>query len=37
MIDEATYEKRIRNGEKLVLLDDMVLDIGDFAYHHPGG
>ena len=37
LIDEPTFEQRIRSGEKLVLLDDMVLDIGEFSYHHPGG
>jgi hypothetical protein len=37
VIDEKTLEKRIILGQKLVILDDMVLDISDFAYHHPGG
>lgn len=37
LIDEETLERRVRSGEKLVVLDDMVLDIGAFSYHHPGG
>lgn len=37
VIDEETFENWVKNGEKLVILDDMVLDIGAFAYHHPGG
>ena len=37
VIDEETFERWVKAGEKLVLLDDMVLDIGAFAYHHPGG
>ena len=37
VIDEEMFEKRISEGIQLVILDDMVLDISDFAYHHPGG
>lgn len=36
-ISEATFEERIKNGEKLVVLDNMVLDVSSFAYSHPGG
>lgn len=24
-------------GEKLVILDDMILDVGEYLYEHPGG
>jgi len=34
---EEEFEKRVKNGEKLVILDNLVLDIGGFAYAHPGG
>lgn len=34
---EEEFEKRVKNGEKLVVLDNMVLDIGGYAYAHPGG
>ena len=28
---------RIKNGEKLVILDDMILDVTKFMGEHPGG
>ena len=28
---------RVLNGEKLVILDDMVPDVSEFAWEHPGG
>ena len=31
------FEYRIVAGEKLVVLEDMVIDISTFAYAHPGG
>ena len=31
------FEKRVGSGEKLVLLDDKVLDVGKFMWNHPGG
>ena len=31
------FEKRIEQGEKLVILDDMVLDVSKFYTLHPGG
>jgi cytochrome b involved in lipid metabolism len=34
---EEEFEKRVKNGEKLVILDNMVIDIGTYAYAHPGG
>lgn len=34
-MDEFDY--RVQAGEKLVLLDDMVIDVTKFAYSHPGG
>ena len=32
VIDEKTFEKRIADGQKLVILDDMVLDVSNFSY-----
>lgn len=31
------FEARIKNGEKLAILDDMVLDLTDYMVNHPGG
>ena len=31
------FEHKVKNGEQLVVLDDMVLDISKFIAHHPGG
>ena len=34
-LDEFNF--RVKNGEKLLLLDDMVVELSRFAYCHPGG
>ena len=31
------FEERIAGGEQLVLLDDLVLDISQYQFNHPGG
>ena len=31
------FEKRIKRGERLHILDNLVLDLKDFARKHPGG
>ena len=31
------FDERIRGGEKLCILDDMVLDVTSFRADHPGG
>ena len=31
------FRQRVRDGEKLTLLDDMVLDVSSYAHFHPGG
>jgi len=31
------FQERVKNGEKLVVLDDMVLDVSSFINNHPGG
>lgn len=31
------FNSRVKDGEKLVLLDDMVIELSRFAYSHPGG
>ena len=34
---EEELEKRIAKGEKLMVLDNMIIDVSSFAYTHPGG
>lgn len=36
-MSEEEFERRVKEGEKLVILDNMVLDISGYAYAHPGG
>jgi len=31
------FEERLRKGEKLMILDDLVLDVSEFEKYHPGG
>lgn len=31
------FRKKVESGEKLVILDDMILDVTNFAWNHPGG
>ena len=31
------FERRLHHGEKLVILDDLVLDVSEFYKRHPGG
>ncbi len=31
------FERRLRIGVQLVILDDLVLDVSEFALYHPGG
>jgi cytochrome b involved in lipid metabolism len=31
------FKMKISNGEKLVILDDMVLDVSKYMVNHPGG
>ena len=37
MITEADFHKRVEGGEKLIVLDDVVLDVSAYMKHHPGG
>ena len=37
VIDERTYSERIRKGELLVVLDDLVIDVSTYIEAHPGG
>jgi cytochrome b involved in lipid metabolism len=30
-------EERIAKGEKLVILDNLVLDVSEYRFSHPGG
>lgn len=34
---EEEFEERIKRGEKLCILDDLVLDISGYDTNHPGG
>lgn len=36
-LDRTEFTEMLKNGRKLVLLDDLVLDIADFIETHPGG
>lgn len=36
MSSEEFYE-RVKRGEKLVLLNDMVLNVSKYMFNHPGG
>ena len=36
-MSETCFEQRVKNGEQLMILDNMVLDVSSFAYSHPGG
>ena len=31
------FNTRVSQGEKLVILDDLVLDMRPYLYNHPGG
>ena len=33
----SDFEDRVNNGESLVLIDGMVLDVREFLQYHPGG
>lgn len=37
VMTEAEFEEKIKNGEKLVILDDLVLDVTNYSDNHPGG
>jgi len=37
VISSQEFQSRVKKGEKLVLLDDMVLDVTRFMFNHPGG
>lgn len=37
VINVDEFERRLHNGEKLVILDDLVLDVSEFYKVHPGG
>jgi cytochrome b involved in lipid metabolism len=37
IMDSQDFEERVNKGEKLMILDDLVLDVSEFINHHPGG
>ena len=37
VITEHEFEAKVLAGENLSILDNMVLDLTDFAHTHPGG
>lgn len=37
IISEDEFEERVKQGEKLVILDDLVLTIDEYGWRHPGG
>ena len=36
-MDLKEFKNRIANGEELVVLDDLILDISNYQFNHPGG
>lgn len=36
-MSQEEFEHEVANGRKLVILDEYVLDVGDFAKYHIGG
>lgn len=36
-ITAAEFEARVAGGEELVILDDLVLDVSEYQWNHPGG
>ena len=36
-MDYNEFNKRVDEGQKLVILDDMILDVRRFMLNHPGG
>lgn len=37
VISPEEFDERVKAGEKLVILDDNIIDLTMFAYSHPGG
>lgn len=37
VMTEEEFKQRVTNGEKLVILDDLVLKVEGFSNYHPGG
>lgn len=37
IMTEAEFEQKVKNGEELWILDDLVLNLKDFTRWHPGG
>lgn len=37
VMNAEEFERRLHNGEQLMILDDLVLDVSEFALYHPGG
>ena len=31
------FKNLVKKGRKLVILDDLVLDVSTYLYNHPGG
>ena len=36
-VTQTEFRERISRGEKLVILDEFVVDVGEFMSKHPGG
>ena len=36
-IDMPTFDSKLLSGAQLVVLDDLVLEVGDYMRAHPGG
>ena len=33
----AEFEDKVKDGEQLCILDDLVLDLTEYRHRHPGG
>jgi cytochrome b involved in lipid metabolism len=37
LITQDEFKEKVEKGEKLVILDNLVLDVTGYSTHHPGG
>lgn len=36
-LSRQEFDQRVLQGESLVILDDLILDVGEYLFEHPGG
>lgn len=37
VITESQFEEKVRDGENLWILDELILDLSSYIHQHPGG